>query len=163
MGQGHSLLCSAETQTIYILALIFNQPSICLWVVPAVNCSGHIQLNASLQNLPRKTKWMYRHCMGICHFRHIWCMYTLMCRNADVITQECSNPWSWTAQKRLGIKVCFLVTWPASTSSQEYIYPSLLFHVYVATHKTTRNVGQTQTEMVQTTARTHTRQEGRQD
>lgn len=69
---------------------------------------------------------------------------------------------SWTAQKYLGLKVCFLVTWPASTSSQEYIYPSLLFHVYVATHKTTENVGQTQTEMVQTIARTHTRQESQQ-
>lgn len=124
--------------------------------------SGHISLNASLQNLTRKPSCMCRHCVDICHFMHIWYMYTLMCRNADGITQECSNLWSWTAQKFLGLKVCFLATWPASTSSQEYIYPSLLFHVYVATHKTTRNVGQTQTEMVQTIARTHTRQESQQ-
>lgn len=68
-----------------------------------------------------------------------------------------SKSLSWAAQKYLGLKVCFLVTWPASTSSQEYIYPSLVFHVYMATHKTTKNVGQTQTEMVQTIARTHTR------
>lgn len=100
--------------------------------------------------------------MDPCPFMHIWDMHTLMCRNADVITQQCANLWPWTAQKCLGLKVCFLATWPAPASSQEYIYPSLLFHVYVAAQKATRNVGQTQTEMVQAIARTHTRQESQQ-
>lgn len=50
---------------------------------------------------------MSRHCMDLCPFMHIWDMHTLMCRNADVITQQCSNLWPWTAQKCLGLKILF--------------------------------------------------------
>lgn len=179
MGEGHSaaeeirFLCSPETLKPSISWVWFTiklqssfGPHRCSfspqWIVPAVNYRHnwlHLAECLDLQNtLPtRKSNWMYRHCMVICYFMHIWYMYILMCINTDVIIQELSNLWSWTAQKCLGLKVCFLVIWPASASSQEFIYKSLLFHVYVATHKTTRNVGQTQTEMIQTIARTHAR------
>lgn len=133
------------------------------WIEPAINCRLHNWLHLAecldLQNihLSRKSDWMYRHRMDICHFMHVLYVYIFMCINTDVITQEPSNLWSWTAWKCLGLEVCFLVIWPASASSQEFIYKSLLFRVYVATHKTTRNVRQTQTEMIQTIARTHAR------
>lgn len=135
------------------------------WIAPAMNYRLHNRwhlaecLDRQNTHPTWKSNQMYRHHMDICHFMHVWYMYVLMCINTDVITQEFSNLWSWTAQKCLGLKVCFLVIWPASASSQEFIHKCLLFHVYVATHKTTRNVGQTQTEMIQTIARTHARQQ----
>lgn len=96
------------------------------WVVPAVNCrhkGSHLAecLTAkSYQENSLNVQTLHGYVSLHAH------LYTLMCRNADVITQECSNLWPWTAQKCLGLKVCFLVTWPASTSSQEYIYPSVV-------------------------------------
>lgn len=57
------------------------------------------------------------------------------------IAQLCLYPWSWTAQKCLGMKICFLVIWPAFTSSQEFVSKSLLLHVHVATNKTIKECG----------------------
>lgn len=179
MGEGHSateeiqLLCSPQIlkPSVFWVWFSIKLPSSLgpqrrafspQWIVPAMNYWHnwlHLAARLELQNihLTRKSNRIYRHHMDICRFMHVWYMYTLMRINTDVITQECSSLWSWTAQKCFGLKVCFLVIWPAPASSQEFIYKSLLFHVYVATHKTTRNVGQTEVEMIQTIARTHAR------